>query len=122
MATEKSKGCNHGGKVEEEESPDQALLRELKEELGTEAQLPQYLGAFLYRSIPDNFEGLSLLFLAVLEGVPNNVEDAVHADIQWFDLNSLPENLAQPSKFAITRLKQIDFTKEYPVQENSSLY
>ncbi len=121
MSPEKGKWSIPGGKVEQEETPDQALLRELKEELGTEAQLPQYLGAFLYRSIPDNFEGLSLLFLAVLEGVPNNVEDAVHADIQWFDLNSLPENLAQPAKFAITRLKQIDFTKEYPVEEHSSV-
>jgi 8-oxo-dGTP diphosphatase len=76
-----------GGKVEFGETPQQALVRELREELRIEAKI----GSELARYEHDYASGsrVHLLFFSVqqFEGVP---EAQVFEQICWTDLNSLP--------------------------------
>src|SRR5947209_1753226 len=76
-----------GGKVEAGESPQQALVRELEEELKIRA----YIGAELARYEHDFSSGtrIHLLFFSIkkFEGEP---EGQVFEQIQWKDVSSLP--------------------------------
>lgn len=78
-----------GGKIEKGESPEQALIRELSEELGIEAEV----GALKLASTHSYGDtGIVILFYEVLfwKGEPKAIH---HMDLRWvepLDLNGLP--------------------------------
>jgi 8-oxo-dGTP diphosphatase len=76
-----------GGKIEPGESPEQALVRELREELGVEAAVGRVWDV-LFHAYPD-FDLLMLVYACRLEkgAVPRPVEVA---DLVWVRCDELP--------------------------------
>jgi 8-oxo-dGTP diphosphatase len=77
-----------GGKIEAGESPEQALARELREELGIEAQI----GPRVTR-IRHNYRhggAVDLQFFAVRE-FSGELENRIFAQLKWTRLEDLPE-------------------------------
>ncbi len=75
-----------GGKVEPGESPQECVVREVREEVGISVLDPEKLGVFLYRS--DEWEALVHVFRATAyAGTPVESEEAEPA---WFPVNALP--------------------------------
>lgn len=77
-----------GGKIEAGESPEQALARELREELGIEAQI----GPLITR-IRHNYRhggAVDLQFFAVRD-YSGEMENRIFAQLRWARLEDLPE-------------------------------
>ena len=74
-----------GGKVEPGESCEQALVRELKEELGVQARL----GAEVPGAYPQGWRlserlAMRVFFAEILSGTPDTLED--HSALRWMSL------------------------------------
>jgi 8-oxo-dGTP diphosphatase len=78
-----------GGKREPDETPEEALARELREELGVDARI----GAEAYRTrhhYAEMSEPIELIFFAASVS-PAQVRNLVFEQIQWRSPQSLPE-------------------------------
>ena len=82
-----------GGKVEADETPSQALKRELEEELGISIAGETPLVHVMY------FEGITrpcIVFVFRVDtwsGDPYNKEPHKHSHVSWFLLNDIPSNI-----------------------------
>ena len=76
-----------GGKVEHGETPQQALVRELKEELNIEAVIGSELARYEHDYPSGSRVHLLFFHVAGFEGEP---EGLVFAQIQWLELSALP--------------------------------
>lgn len=76
-----------GGKIEQGETPQAALVRELKEELHIDVEVEQYLMRIDYE-YPDFFISLELYFCS-LTNAHCILEE--HTDLQWLLPEQLPE-------------------------------
>ncbi len=96
-----SKYAMIGGKINQGESPTQALIREVKEEIGCIIEAPLEMCQVLY------FKGHTRTCTAFVfnieswEGVPENKEPEKHDHIGWFLLDELPSTLLERHAFMI---------------------
>jgi len=89
-----------GGKVELNEKIEDTALREMKEEIGVDIKILKMLDTV--ETFADNVHWLSIIVVGkIIKGEPKNMEEEVHSEIKWFDLNNLPEKQFLPSKLAI---------------------
>jgi 8-oxo-dGTP diphosphatase len=99
-----------GGKVEHGESPRQALIRELREELQIEARIGPELARYEH-DYPSGSR-VHLLFFAVREYSGEPVA-RVFEQISWVDLSSLPEiDFLEGDIDFVKRLARGDFSKQ----------
>ncbi len=73
-----------GGKIEENESSKQALIREIKEELNADIEIKSYLTTINY-TYPD-FHLLMDVYICKLAGNTMTLHD--HSQIQWINPNT----------------------------------
>jgi 8-oxo-dGTP diphosphatase len=92
-----------GGKIEIDESPRQALARELREELGVEVQAAQPLGQFTY-AYPDRSVEIELWLVTQFAGQPQGLDgQALH----WVTLDELAaRDLLEADRPMIEPLRQ----------------
>jgi ADP-ribose pyrophosphatase len=87
-----------GGKVEFGETVQDAIKREVREELGVEIELLDYLG-FTDQINPPGSPGVhwvAISYLArIISGEPKNMEPDKHEEMKWFPLDALPENTSK---------------------------
>lgn len=76
-----------GGKVEPGEAPDQALIRELREELGIEVEVGRALRAVEWQYLGGSIR-LSPFLCRILVGIPRPIE---HEEIRWCGPEALQE-------------------------------
>ena len=94
-----------GGKVEQGESREEALIRECREELAVTLSVGE-LFMDVVHEYPDLTVHLSLYHAAIAEGVPQKVE---HNDIRWITPGEIPDYDFCPADIEI--LQKI--TEEY---------
>ena len=89
-----------GGMVETFEQLETAVSRETAEEVGLLVTTARFL------TVSDRiFEGqhwVSILYYCETTGEPINAEPQKHLNIQWHDIDHLPENITGPSRDAIS--------------------
>lgn len=111
-----------GGKVEKDERALAAAIREAKEEVGVTIKPEDLkLRLILHRKGDDSY-WVDFLFEALKwEGDLYNAEPDKHAELQWFSLSDLPENIIPVTKFYFESLESGDFYKDYGFQESSTI-
>lgn len=93
-----------GGCMEEGETVAQAAIREIKEEVDLDVKVEDVdVISVMHRITPWNWH--SSEYVAVVtnfSGEPRIVEKYKCTDLQWFDLENLPENISAYAKEAIS--------------------
>ena len=113
----------HGGGIEMGEKYLETLNREIKEELNIEPINPElmciYSGKELFNIYPKSKDQVYVLnHVFFCEEYKGNIEftDGEVEDLQWFDLDNLPENIFKINKPIINDVKQ--FVKTHKVIVN----
>lgn len=85
-----------GGTVEFSEGVEDAVRREIKEEIGIDIELVKFLGFTNHIIKPENQHWIAFNYLAkIIKGEPKNLEPEKIEEIKWFDFNNLPKDLTQ---------------------------
>lgn len=94
-----------GGKVEFREPVADAVVREVREELGVDVALERLLGSAEMIDLGDGQHWVSTFYLArIVRGEPGNCEPDKHAEAAWFPLDRLPQPLAVAARNAAAAL------------------
>ncbi len=95
-----------GGKIDFGERAEEAIIREVSEELGILVEIDQL--AFISEIIDggDGRHWVSPVYLMRhVSGEPRCMEPEKHGGVGWYSLDALPDNLTSPTKDAVAWLK-----------------
>ena len=90
-----------GGKVEFGETVEEAILREVQEEIGAEGRIIAPLGVTNHILKEEGVHFVSPRFLISIIGEPKNMEPASHSEMKWFPIDNLPENVTITTQKAL---------------------
>lgn len=90
-----------GGKVEFGETVEEAILREVKEEINAEGKIIAPLGVTNHILKEEGTHFVSPRFLVELLEEPENMEPESHEDMKWFPIDNLPENVTMTTQKAL---------------------
>ena len=82
-----------GGFVEHMEHPEDALVREINEELGVNVVSQSFLGIYMDHYGDAEFSTLNIAYICKLEGEPFIKDDEI-GELKWFAFSGLPEDYA----------------------------
>lgn len=95
-----------GGTVEFGETIENAIVRELREELNVEAEIISLLGVTNHIINVENKHWVSPAFLVKIKsGIPENMEPDSHESMDWFPMEDLPE-ITITTNVALNRFKK----------------
>ena len=94
-----------GGSLDPDETVVTSAIREMSEELNVRIHPEDLSLAHVLHAYPPVGNSLGFYFIAsAWQGEPENIEVHKHADMQWFPLRQLPENLAPSARQVIEYL------------------
>lgn len=105
---EKGCWCIPGGKVEFGETIEDAIKREVKEEVNVDVQIIKLIGVTNHIVLKEEVHWVAPTFLTkVTQGREKNMEPQKHKDMRWFSLNNMPSNIT------ITTRKALEYLYNY---------
>ncbi len=99
-----------GGFLEEGESAEEGLRREMREELGVEIKIEKLIGVIgptHYRFDGQDNYNMDIYYLAEPIGEPKPVSNSEVAEIAWFDPDKLPEMAFESNVKAIKEWRRL---------------
>jgi mutator protein MutT len=97
-----------GGEVEFGETVIEAIKRETKEEIGVDLEILDFLGYTDHIIKGEEQHWVAFNYLAkISNGTPQILEPHKFDELQWFDLENLPEKTNQTTKEAVARYKKL---------------
>lgn len=90
-----------GGKVEPGETPEQALSREIQEELGVQSSVGEYFGESEHRSTRGGGPVKLVFYRCTLKGIPQ--PGAAHDALAWVAIEDLLKYTVPPADIPIVR-------------------
>lgn len=78
-----------GGKVEKDETPVMAAIREIKEELGVSVNIHRAVGSASFE-VDDTMYHYHWFLGTIVDGVPDVMEADTFDDLDYFDIEDLP--------------------------------
>lgn len=107
--------CGH---LEKNETLRDAVIREAKEEIGVDINQNDLKYSSTMHA---NFRGTEYLLIAFsvnkYKGVPMIMEPDKCSELNWFDINNLPKDIADPRKIMIEHYKNGNYYSEYGFYE-----
>lgn len=96
-----------GGTLEDCETIDQCLIREIKEEININLNMQDLnLVHLVLHQENNNIVKIGYYFTTkCYTGILNNNEPHKHSDLQWFNLDNLPESVSTYTKHALSSFK-----------------
>ena len=91
-----------GGKVEFGETVEEAILREVKEELGAEGRIIAPLGVTNHILKEEKTHFVAPRFLVEIVDEPKNMEPLSHEEMKWFPIEQLPVNVTVTTQMALS--------------------
>lgn len=91
-----------GGKVEFGETVEEAILREVKEELGVEGRIIAPLGVTNHILKEEKTHFVAPRFLVEILEEPENKEPLSHEEMKWFPVDQLPVNVTVTTQMALS--------------------
>ncbi len=86
-----------GGKLEPNETPEHTMIREIAEEIGTHAEIEQFIGCFETQAANEaGYQLISYVYQVSLDQAPQI--DAEIAEMKWIDLDDQQTLLAPLTK------------------------
>lgn len=99
-----------GGKVDYMETIENAIMREIKEELGVEIEITQLVCVTNHIIQSEDVHYVAPTFTArITNGEVQNREPHALEDVQWFSINEIPENITMTTEYALKQLKLLEF-------------
>jgi len=96
-----------GGRMEDNETPWEAAIREVKEETSLDVKIDKLIGVYSKSDIND----LSFYFKAtVLNGVAQISKES--AKVEYFEIDNLPQNIVLQHKVAIENKDKLALKKQ----------
>ena len=93
-----------GGKIELDETPQECLKREIKEELEVDIEVGDYLGESIY-TYPNGEINLIAYFATVVDG---DIKLSVHDKIEWITIGEIDEyDFAAADIYFVEKLKEV---------------
>ncbi|MBG1278047.1 NUDIX hydrolase [Lactococcus lactis] len=96
LVTKKKSNTSHyilpGGKLEEGETPEKALIRELREELDVNVVSYSYLATCVEKSQFEDFDLKMFMYLVKVDGIPKASREILSLD--WINLDTKRKDLA----------------------------
>ena len=94
-----------GGKVDQGESPTEAIKREVQEEVGCALDSISVAQVLYFKGHKDTHVAFTFK-IESWQGEPENKEPEKHEHIKWCDLDALPENIFPKHRYIITCLRE----------------
>lgn len=102
VPAEKNHWCIPGGRLEMFETLEHAVIREAKEETGTDIKVIKLMGVCDHIIEAENAHWVAMSYLCKIEkGNPTIMEPDKASDMKWFPLDALPEKLTITTKKAL---------------------
>lgn len=100
-----------GGKLDTNETPEEAAVRETKEEIGVDIELTKFFGIYVK---PETNKMVFCFIGKIIKGTPTHTDES--DDIQYFAINNLPNNFlkSQTERIhdALKNLPEVIFKKQ----------
>lgn len=114
--TDNGKWAMHGGALDLGETFEEALIREVKEELNIQVINPKlinvYSGEDIHLVYPNNDEvyGISALYLVTNYLGEIKIDQTEVEEVKWFDIDDIPNEIHKPDQKALKDI--IDYYKK----------
>lgn len=97
-----------GGAIEFGETAKETVIREFHEETDLTCDVVDFLGYYDYILQKEGRHWVSLFFVMekISQNAPENKEPKKHTDLQWFDMDNLPDKLTVNTANAIKLYKK----------------